>query len=139
MTDFIEYWDKEKTKIKTIYKKYNKNKRKCLSYYLNGELEEEITYINGRRRKRELWYGIDNKPNVLFKTFFWDENGKKHGRCQTWFGNAIGDQKRWKDYNYVHGLKHGTCTTWSSSNHNFGDLESVCVYENGKLMRQKEY
>lgn len=105
-----EYYDSEKTKIKTektykkgvLYSQYNYNedgtKQKTIYYDENGKMRSESEYNNGHLikhtdyRNGNVW--MDHEYNILEdgtkqKTIFYDENGKMRSEIEYNNGHLI--------------------------------------------------
>ena len=94
-------------------------KSKC--YYSNGELSDEVNFIDGKMQG---------------KWIYWHENGRKNSEENYRDGKLNGSSKSWnmngnliRDKNYKDGNPNGKWTFW----HRNGQIEKIENYKDGEI------
>ena len=98
-----------------------------VSYYKNGQLQEEVSYKNG------LKDGLEQRwlTNGQLGKYINYKNGLRHGLDRQWY---IDGQLEWEE-NYKNGLRHGFRKKW----HENGQLEVLEDYIDGKKISAKRF
>nr|WP_319776165.1 TonB family protein [uncultured Sphaerochaeta sp.] len=94
------------------------------SYYVNGNLESEISYVEDILVGTSFWY-YENGNLKQEKTY---NNGKLNGFVKNYFENGLLNE----EFHVKNGVKDGLHKTYYDN----GGLKSVLSYEDGILVKQ---
>jgi len=126
---------------KITYEKSSKKKFTGIKVrkYEDGSPKEEVTYKNGIREGKNIFFHKNGKPAI--EGFY--KNGKPNGKKTFWDENG----KKQMELHYLNGVRHGKFIQWNKngtlkteSNFKFGELDGISKsYDKNGVKRMEAF